>query len=97
MLKKSHALLEIQLEAFRVQVCASDRVLKILRIDNEFAAADIRTWAALCTPPIALQPCIPHEHHSIGDIERFNRTLGDTINKKIYGKPHLSRQYWEYA
>ena len=60
-----------------------------------------RQWTyglgALCTPPITLEPCIPHEHHSIGDIERFNRTLGDTINKKLYGKPHLTKQYWGYA
>ena len=40
---KSHASLEIQLEAIRVQVCASDRVLKILRMDNEFETVDIRT------------------------------------------------------
>ena len=48
-----------QLEAIRIQVCASDRIQKILRIDSEFKKADIRTWAALCTPSITLQPCIP--------------------------------------
>ena len=57
---KSHSSLEIQLEAIRVQVCAADRVLTILRIDNEFETDAIRTWAALCTPPITLEPCIPH-------------------------------------
>ena len=28
-----------------------------------------------------LKPCVQYEHHSIGDIERFNRTLEDGIVK----------------
>ena len=80
---KSHASPEMQLKDIR----ASDRALKILRIDNEFETADIRTWAALCAPLIGREPCIPHEHHPIGDLERFNRTIGDMINKKLNGKP----------
>ena len=72
----SHFPLEIQLEAIRVQVCAAGRALKILRVDNEFETDAIQTWAALCTPPVTLEPCIPHEYYSIGDVERFNRTLG---------------------
>ena len=40
---------------------ASDRVLKIIRIDNEVETVVIRTSAALCTPPITPEPCILHE------------------------------------
>ena len=91
MLIRSHSLLtKKQPEAIRMQVCASDSVLKVLRIDIKFETDVIRMWAALCSPPITLEPRIPHEHHSIGDIGRFSRTLGDTIHKKLYGKHHLS-------
>ena len=67
---------------------------KVLRMDNEFWMAAVRTWAASCEPSIELQPCIPHEHHSTGDIERFNQTLENAVFKKMYGRPHLTVQYW---
>ena len=89
--------LEIQLEELRIKVKSRDFTLKTIRIDNEFVTSEITTWAALCSPAISLQPCIPHEHHSIGDIERFNRSLEDAVFKKLYGKPHLTVQYWGYA
>ena len=94
---KSHSLLKLQLVAIHVQICAADSVLKVLRIDNELETEAIRTWVALCAQPITLETCVTHEHHSIGDLERFNGTLGDTINKKLYGKPHLTKPYWGYA
>ena len=72
---KSHSSLEVKLKAIRVQVFAADRVLEILLINNGHKTYAIRTWAALFTPPITLEPCIPHKHHSIDDIGRFNRTL----------------------
>ena len=75
----------------------SGYTLRVLRLDNEFVTDAIETWAKECEPPIELQPCIPHEHHSIGDIERFNQTLGDAVFKKMYGKKHLSIQYWGMA
>ena len=96
-LLRSHKSLEVQLEEIRVEVCSRSLTMTVLRIDNEFITEPIKRWAALCTPPIELQPCIPHEHHSIGDIERFNRTLEDAVFKKLYGKPHLTKQYWGLA
>ena len=90
---KTHSSLEIQLEELRIKVKSRDFTLKTIRIDNEFVTNEITTWAALCSPAISLQPCIPHEHHSIGDIERFNRSLEDAVFKKLYGKPHLTVQY----
>ena len=94
---RSHASLEVELEALRVDVHGSGHTLRVLRLDNEFVTDAIETWAKGCEPPIELQPCIPHEHHSIGDIERFNQTLGDAVFKKMYGKKHLSIQYWGMA
>ena len=73
--------LEVALEELRVEVHGAGHTLKVLRLDNEFWTAPVRTWAASCEPPIELQPCIPHEHHSIGDVERFNRTLEDAVFK----------------
>ena len=66
-------------------------------MDNEFYTEAVKTWAAKCEPYIELQPCIPHEHHSIGDIEKFNQTLENHVNKKMHGKSHLSVQYWGMA
>ena len=94
---KTHADLEVHLESLRVDVCGTGHTLKVLRLDNEFVTAPIKRWAALCRPPIELQPCIPHEHHSIGDIERFNQTLEQAVFKKMYGRKHLSVQYWGLA
>ena len=94
---KSHANLEVHLEALRVEIHGSGHTLKVLRIDNEFNSEAVKTWAADCEPYIELQPCIPHEHHSIGDIEKFNQTLENNVNKKLYGKSHLSIQYWGMA
>ena len=94
---RSHANLDTHLEALRVEIHGTGHTLKVLRLDNEFMTQDIKTWAAKCEPPIQLQPCIPHEHHSIGDIEKFNQTLENNVNKKLYGKSHLSVQYWGLA
>ena len=93
---KHHKDLVKYLELFRVEVTKINQVLRTLRLDNQFNTKEVQYWADRCTPPIHIQPCIPHEHHSIGDIERFNRTLEDAIFKKLYPK-HLSQQYWGYA
>ena len=89
--------LEEQLEALRIEIRGTGHTLKVLRLDNQFVTAPVKKWAAQCEPYIELQPCIPHEHHSIGDIERFHRTLEDAVFKKMYGKKHLSVQYWGMA
>ena len=72
---RSHANLDTHLEALRVEIHGTGHTLKVLRLDNEFMTQDIKTWAAKCEPPMQLQLCIPHEYHSIGDIEKFNQTL----------------------
>ena len=51
---RSHANLEIHLEALRVEVHGTGHTLKVLRLDNEFMTQDIKTWAAKCEPPIQL-------------------------------------------
>ena len=66
-------------------------------MDNQLKTKAVRNWAARCEPYIELQPCIPHEHHSIGDVDRFHRTLEDAVFEKLYGKSHLSVQYWGMA
>ena len=83
-----HASQEVELKALRVEVPGSGHTLRVLRQDFEFVAVAIERWAASCDPPIELQHCIPHEHHSIGDIERFKQTMGDAIFKKLYSQKH---------
>ena len=81
----------------RVEVHGAGHALKVTRMDNEFRTAAVRTWAASCEPPIELQLCMPHEHHSIGDIERFNQTLENAVFKKMYDKQHLTVRSWAMA
>ena len=89
---KSTGTLGVELEALRIEIHGTGHTLRVL-----FATAPVKRWAALCDPPIELQPCIPHEHHSIGDIERFHRTLEDAVFKKRKSKRHLTVQYWAMA
>ena len=96
-LVKSHADLDVHLESWRVDVCGTGHTLKVLRLKNEFRTAAVIRRAALCQPPIELQPCIPHEHHRIGDVEWFNQTLEQAVYKMMYGRKHLTIQYWGLA
>ena len=79
------------------EVQSAGHTLKVLRMDNEFWTATVRTWAASCEPLIELQPCIPHEHHSIGGIEWLDQTLENAVLKKMFGRRHLTVQYWAMA
>ena len=78
---RSHKSLENTFKELRVEVPDAGHTLKVLRMDDEFLTEPVKRWAALCNPPIELQPCIPHEHHSIGDIEKFNQTLENAVFK----------------
>ena len=66
-LLKNHVHLEITLEKLRLELFPKDRILKILRIDNQFITERTRKWSLL--HHIMLLPCIPHEHYSIREIE----------------------------
>ena len=66
-----------------------------LRTDNGLFTADIKEYCEENT--IELQSCIPHEHGQIGNIERFHRSLEDSIVKLLHDKPHLSYKYWGMA
>ena len=95
---KHTAHLETTLEEIRLEIYAiENRILKVIRLDNQFITKPIKLWAMALDNTIEFKPCIPYEHHSIGDIERFNRTLEDGIVKFLYGKPHLNISYWGYA
>ena len=83
---RSHASLEPEMEARHVDVHGSGHNLRVLRLDNKFVTEAVESWAKESKPPIDLHPCIPHEHRRIGDIERFNQTLGDALLKKMYCK-----------
>ena len=62
------------------------------RIDDEFVTEEIETYCAKHN--ITLLPCIPHEHATLGNVERDNRTIREAIMKSIASKPHLTIKYW---
>jgi hypothetical protein len=80
------------LEEVRQEICNVQRKVKIIKLDNQFITKNFQKWARKNN--ITLEPCIPHEHHQIGKIERMHRTITDSIRKYIHSKPHLSPQYW---
>ena len=68
------------------------RLVKIFHMDDEFVTAEI---SAYCEESrFLILPCIPHEHATLGNIERDNRTCREIIIKCIDSKSHLSMQYW---
>ena len=49
---KSTGTLEVELEALRIEIHGTGHTLRVLRIDNQFATAPVKRWAALCDPPL---------------------------------------------
>jgi len=94
-LLKSQASLEQYCETLRLEIVSAGRTLRRLRTDNAFVTNALKAWCLLHR--VILSPCIPHEHYQIGLVERFHRSLEDSIVKCISNKPHLTMQYWGFA
>ena len=94
-LLKSQAALEQYCETLRLEVVSAGRTIRRLRTDNAFVTIALKAWCLL--HHVILSPCIPHEHFQIGIVERFHRSLEDSIVKCISNKPHLTMQYWGFA
>ena len=56
---RSHTNQEVHFEALRVQIHGSGYMIKVLRLDNEYMAQDMKTWAASASRPYS---CIPASH-----------------------------------
>ncbi len=69
-----------------------NRVVKIFRLDAELVTEEITQYCM--EKRILILPCIPHEHATLGNVERDNRTLREIILKTLAGKPHLDERYW---
>jgi len=67
-------------------------IIDILRLDKEFITEDITEWCM--DNHIFILPCIPHEHNTLGDIERDNRTIKENVIKNLANKDHLNERYW---
>ena len=80
-LLKNQQHLENTLEKLRLEIYSQHRNMKIIRLDNQFITEEITKWSQI--HQITLLPCIPHEHHTIGGIERFNRSLEDGVVKLL--------------
>ena len=79
------------------EVINTNRVLEILRVDNEFFKPEIIDYCATCVPPIQLLPCIPYEKQRTRSIERAHRSLQEGVVKAISNKPHITEQFWGMA
>ena len=88
-LLKTQKHLEEPLELIRQEIASTGRQLKTIRTDNQFLTRNIKAWARN-HPPIKILACIPHELHQIGLVERFNRTIEDSIVKNLDNSPHLT-------
>jgi len=68
------------------------KVVKIFRLDDELVTKEISEYCA--KNRILILPCIPHEHDTLGNVERDNRTAREICLKNLAGKPHLNEKYW---
>ena len=66
--------------------------VKAFRIDDKFVTEEIKAYCV--KQNITLYPCIPHEHATLGNVERDNRTIRESIMKSIASKAHLTVKYW---
>lgn len=71
------------------------RSIKIIRTDDAFLTENIKELCA--AHQITLESCAPYEHGQIGHIERFHRTINESVVKALHGKPHLQDKYWAMA
>ena len=75
-----------------VNICHQHkRNINVLRMDSELVTAEITAYCEL--QHVHIHPCVPHEHATLGDIERDNRTIRESILKCIASKTHLSGKY----
>ena len=75
-----------------VEMCHQHkRSINVLRMDSELVTAEITAYCK--SQQIHIHPCVPHEHATLGDIERDNRTIRESILKCIASKTHLNQQY----
>ena len=68
------------------------RVISVFRMDSELVTKEITAYCE--SEQIHIHPCVPHEHATLGDIERDNRTVRESVLKCIASKPHLNSKYW---
>jgi len=69
-----------------------NRTIRILRMDDEFYTQEILDYLAI--KHILPLNCIPHEHETLGNSERDNRTIREVVLKNLADKPHLDERYW---
>jgi hypothetical protein len=70
------------------------RELKSIKVDDAFMTEEIKEYCQV--HGITLIPSTPHEHGTIGIVERRNRTTQDSIvkNLDLTHKTHLDNRFW---
>ena len=61
-------------------------------MDDELITDEITAYCM--RQQITIMPCIPHEHATLGDVERDNRTIRESIMKCIASKKHITTKFW---
>jgi hypothetical protein len=79
------------LEALRLCVANSNKMLRFFRADNEFASSLSKAWVK--THDIQFQPSIPFAHNII----HLHKTSQETIIKALVNKSKLTLQIWGLA
>ena len=71
------------------------RTIKTIRLDDEFLTKEGNDL--FLNYHITRGACIPHEHATLPNIEKDNRTVMEAILKAIKTKSHLDFKYWGIA
>jgi hypothetical protein len=69
--------------------------IQSFKFDDEFDTEAITTY--LNTSGISYEVCPPHEHAGIGEVERKNRTLQETVIKLLNCSRVTDKSVWPYA
>ena len=88
----------LHLDRLHKWITSLDKVLKVIRSDNEFVTAVVTDWLH-DKRGIRILPSIPYEHDTVRTVERANQTMDNTITKMLDlpCNKHLSRQHWAMA
>ena len=85
------------IERIRREVVQRGGVLKVIRCDSAFKTAQVLQYCQL--NQIDIRPCIPYDHRGLGIVERYHRTIQDSVMKALdlNVKTHLSKKFWSMA
>ena len=71
--------------------------METFSVDKAFHTSEMLQACAACVPPVRLAVAVPDEHFGIGGIERWHRSIHESIQKKSLNHPHITSNMWHFG